>query len=213
MDNKQEHESYGMVSISNISCNKGQPLFGSSINHDRWIELRINTANVERSLSQEWFHPKRRIIEIALSSAQFAELITTPNTMGVPCTINYAEGKDKESPPYMGQNEVFADELKEDFNEALIKVQKLQESAQKLLTRKGTIKAQEKKSLLSDINMLVQHIKSNIPFLHKQFTRAMNKTVNSAKIEIDSFYTNIINKLGKQTLDKLNKPEIEYKEK
>jgi hypothetical protein len=211
---KHEHESYGMIGISNQYSNIAQPLFGSSIKHDRFISLRIKTANVERNLHQGWFFGKDEIIEVLLSASQFTQMITSPNLGdGVPCTITHHNGERKEKPPYMGQNEIFSEELKDDFKKAMKDADELIATSTELLTKKGNLKVSEKKELLRQIKALSQHIHSNMPFVHKQFTRAMDKTVNVAKAEIENFYNSTIMKLGKKALKKLNKPETPRIEK
>ena len=204
-----KHESYGMIGISHLNCSTPQPLFGSSIKHDRFISLKIKTADLTRHLHKEWYYGNDSIIEVYLSAAQFTEFITNPNIGdGVPCTIAYHNGETKEKPPYLGQNEMFKEELKDDFRKAMEDADSLAAEAKELLTRNGILKVAERKKLLHEIEMLTQHIKANIPFLHTQFTRAMNKTVSAAKVEIESFYTSTILKLGKKALEKLNNPKV-----
>ena len=207
LEEKQKHESYGMIGITHTTCG-GAALFGSSIKHDRMITLRIKRASVERSLHKEWYYGYEPIVEVQLSASQFAQFITTPNVgEGVPCTIKYVEGKRMEEPPYRGQNEIFNDELQEKFNKALSDTDDLIRDANDMLDSKGPMKVADKKKLLGKLNGLVQHIKSNMPFLHKQFTRSMDKTVTAAKAEIEEFYTSTIMKLGKKALEEGNKPE------
>ena len=205
---KQEHESYGMIGISHITCSGGQSLFGSSIKHDRMIRLTIKRADIERSLHQDWYHGNGSIVAIDLSAAQFAQFITTPNVGdGIPCTIRYVEGKRMEDPPYLGQNEIFSQELQDKFIKAMEDSDELVASARDLLESKGAMKVADKKKLLGKIHMLVQHVKSNMPWLHKQFTRSMDKTVHAAKAEIEEFYTSACMKLGKNALKEGNKPK------
>lgn len=209
-----EHESFGMIGITNCNSNIGIPLFGSSIKHDRFISLKIMRGDVTRNLHREWYYGKETIIEVYLSAAQFTNFITSPNMgQGVPCTIKFADGKEMSATPYFGQNEMFAQELDADFKKAMQDTDTLIKDAREILSKKGALRVSEKKELLGKIESLAQHIKANIPFLHKQFTRAMDKTVNAAKIEIEGFYTSTIMKLGKRALAKLNKPKLPRIEK
>lgn len=209
LGDKYTHESYGMIGISHASCSSGVALFGSSIKHDRMVQIRISRAAVERDLHREWYYSRDSIVEVDMSASQFAEFITTPNVgSGVPCTIRYVDGVNIEEPPYRGHNEMFNEELKKDFINTMDNADDLVNEARELLEKKGPIKAAEKKELLSKIDMLVQHIRSNIPFLHKQFTRSMDKTVTAAKAEIELFYSNMVTKMGKQAIEELNKPDI-----
>lgn len=204
---KYEHESYGMIGISHISGGS-RPLFGSAIKHDRTIKLVIRQADVERHLKQEWYHGQNTIVEIELSAAQFTQFITNPNCGdGVPCTIKQVSGKSMASPPYRGQNEIFNQELQKDFQKAMSDSDDLVDSACEMLGSKGPMKVADKKELLAKIKSLVQHIQSNMPFLHKQFTRSMDKTVMVAKAEIENFYTSTIMKMGKKALESGHFPE------
>jgi len=207
-EEKQDHESYGMIGISHTSCSGGVSMFGSSIKHDRWITLRIKNADVVRGLKQDWYHGNGNIIEVSLSAAQFAQFITTPNVGdGIPCTIKSIGKKLMEPPPYRGQNEIFNQELKDDFNKALEDSDSLIYESTEMLSSKGAMKVSDKKKLLGKITSLVQHIKANMPFLHKQFTRSMDKTVSVAKAEIEEFYTSTVMRLGVKAIEEGNIPE------
>jgi ElaB/YqjD/DUF883 family membrane-anchored ribosome-binding protein len=216
MDDKtiDKHESYGLIGISRQTSSLAVPLFGSSIKHNNIISICIRHAKVERKYHQEWFFSDSRqpIVEINLSPSQFAEMITTMNIGdGVPCTIRYVEGKEMERPPYSGMNETFNKELVQDVDHCLTELKELEKQATELLEKKGQLKVSERKELLDRLKMLIQHIFSNMPFLHKQYTRAMNKTVTTAKAEIEAFYTNAVIKVGKNALengDSLDIPKL-----
>lgn len=208
-EEKHDHESYGMIGITHTSCSKGVPMFGSSIKHDRWITLRIKRANVERDLNHEWYHGKETLIEVSLSAAQFAQFITTPNIGdGIPCTIKKVGTKRMEEPPYRGQNEMFNQELQEDFKKAMADSDSLISEAEEMLLSKGPMNVSDKKKLHRKLFKLVQHIKANMPFLHKQFTRSMDKTVSVAKAEIEEFYTSAVRRLGIKAIENGEVPEI-----
>lgn len=206
-----KHESYGMIGMCHSTCSQPKPLFGSSIKHGHTIKIRISRAVVERDLHQEWYHARDRgAVEIEMSASQFAQFITTPNIGdGVPCTIKRIDGKMMADPPYNGHNEVFNQELSDDVKKAMSDADELIDSARETLSQKRPIKASEKKDLLAKINSLVQHIKSNMPLIHKQFARSMDKTVAAAKAEVEEFYTSTIIKMGKAALDACVRPEIE----
>lgn len=204
-----EHNSFGMIGISNQYSNKGIPLFGSSIKHDRFICLRIKRADVTRDLHREWFFGRDDIVEVIMSASQFTNMIMSPNQGdGTPCTITYVGRKAMDPCPYFGQNEIFAEELSEDFRKAMEDADKLAKSAKEILNKKGPLKVAERKQLSGQIAHLTQHIKANMPFLHKQFTRAMDNTVHTAKAEIEHFYNSTIMRLGKKALEKLNKEKL-----
>ena len=106
---KEKHPAYGMVGFYRVSGNPGR-LFGSSLkNHESYIALRIGTG--ERIHSNGWdrYYGSLRgeHVEVMLSSAQFAELLTSMNVgNGVPCTIAYLGGKKVERAPEDAEIEV-----------------------------------------------------------------------------------------------------------
>ena len=88
-NNREKHPSFGMVGFSRISCGN-QRLFGSSIEHDTMIALRVHTAYRTESFGYEHVYADEDIVEVMLSPAQFSELLTTMNIGdGVPCTIRF----------------------------------------------------------------------------------------------------------------------------
>ena len=85
MSDKDEiltHPSYGMVQFSRVTGGNCR-LFGSALEgHNHRIELRIFEAemHIDHDLHMERPYGKGQIIEVALSAAQFAELLTTMNS-------------------------------------------------------------------------------------------------------------------------------------
>ena len=85
------HPSFGIAKFSRHSCSHPQSLFGSSIGHENTITLTISRADHIRSdSSYDRYYEKGQIIEVEMSAAQFAEMITTMN-MVVVCQLRFAE--------------------------------------------------------------------------------------------------------------------------
>src|SRR5579871_4276223 len=94
-DGIEHHPAFGMCRISRISASPGRTLFQSDLQHREYIQLTITEAERRRELKQDWVHPRKIIAQIDMSMAQFASLVTSAGTEGVPVTISYAavEGK------------------------------------------------------------------------------------------------------------------------
>ena len=88
MEEKIEHESFGMLQISRVSGESGN-LFGSSIQHQHFIEMRICPGHKSRDLYQDWIGSSMLpYITINMSNSQFAEAITGLNLgSGTPVTL------------------------------------------------------------------------------------------------------------------------------
>lgn len=199
-----KHESYGLIGCSRITSSKGQSLFGSSIKHSNTIMLRIKTASVDRHLNRDWYHGEESLIEVELSQTQFAEMITSLNMGdGVPCTLRYT-GKNIriEDPPEVKQRELF----EEEFRNNVESIEELYRSSFKetseLLNKKGTLKVDEKKKIKNFLFSLTRIINDKIPFIQKQFNKAMDKTVLEAKGEVEAFVMNKVTSLGIEGLEK-----------
>jgi len=207
-----EHESYGVMEISRRECNVGKTLFGSSIKHQQTIVLKISRAEKKRSLNRHWYHGDNRpLVEIELSASQFTNAITTMNNVpGTPVTLLYVDGKRMEDCPDESQRELFEKEFKDKILDVSKVAKVLELMASKLLDMPGTIKKADKQKLSSMIRMLVQNVRSNLPFIQSSYNEAMDKTTTEAKAEVESFFQNMIMSLGIEALEnKFKAPQIE----
>ena len=103
-----------MISVHRTNST-GTHLVGSDIEHQQFITLKISTANYERTLKNDWFFPDRNLIEISMSLSQWAEFISSPNTSGVPCTLERIQGKclfEDEEVPFIDKIKLHDDEYK-----------------------------------------------------------------------------------------------------
>jgi len=212
MDNKiEKHPSFGMISVSRFSGGE-QIYFGSSIRHSGGITIAIHEAEVERNLSNDWFHHSRLpIVEIEMSYNQFAEMLTANmNTMGTPCTIKSIQGKQIEHPEFVNKRLQFEDEFEERMIDIKRKLDNLILSSEQILQSKSNITQEQRKIILKEIRMIKQEIGSNVPFIQSQFNEALDKTVAEAKGDIEGFYESKIRNLGIKALqDQVKVPEIE----
>jgi hypothetical protein len=86
--NKEEHPSYGQLSITRISSNSRTPLYGTSNECREYIRITIMQSELHRDLHRSWHFGGDPYIEVIMSPAQFAEAITSLNIGdGVPVTI------------------------------------------------------------------------------------------------------------------------------
>lgn len=195
----KEHPSFGLVGLSRRNS-RGTVLFGSSITHNEIIALTIRRGEVDRHLSREWYHGKEELIEIEMSSNQFAEFITTPNVgSGVPCTIRHFNGNSAPEPPYENRKDMYSKEFEKsmknlgaDLNNSL--------SIAKTILQKPTINKGDKEELLKLFDKFITSVSSNIPFIENSFVEQMDKTVTEAKGEIEAFITRRLTEEGRKVL-------------
>ena len=187
IDEKIEHESFGILGFSRGTTSGGTNLFGSSILHNNTIKMKVFRGEVGRKYNQDWYHTTLHvpIIEVEMSQTQFAEIITSMNMGdGFPVTIRSVEGKKTEPCPYENKRLQHANEFKKTMKNFGSRLRDTQEQLLATISKLPKKDQEEAKKLLSG---LIQEIDSNIPHYGDQFERQMNKTVTEAKGEVEAF--------------------------
>ena len=190
-NNKVKHESYGMISISKFTGNKSQ-FFGSDLIHNGGVNITISGASKERKLSREWYSSEETLIKVNLSYNQFVDAITSGmNTSGVPCTVEYVNGKRIEQIDHIeDKKNVFKNEMINTQNEYGKRIEDI------LNKLDGNIGKRKVNEIKHDLEILKSHISSNTNFVVDSFNKTMEKTVTEAKHTIANYIDSKINTLG-----------------
>ena len=197
----KKHPSYAMIDIGRTT-GRCDDLFGTSIEHNSTIRLRIKRADHQRHLNHDWYHSYENLIEVEMSALQWAEAITNMNGSGTPCTLRYYN-KDVIVGEKIDNKRVQIDKEFDDRVKSINKdVNKLINEATTILNSK-TIKASDRNQLTNLLNRISQDLNQNIPFIKEQFTEQMDKTVSEAKCEVESFVAQKIHSLGLESLEQL----------
>jgi hypothetical protein len=204
----ETHPAYGQVGISRVS---GQAkLYGSALDHHQsFIRLEIRHSERRHSLHRDWHFGKDVIVEVNLSHAQFAEMITTPNVgTGVPCTLSFHSSKPGPGmvPPIAESMQTEAEKVVEGFREGQVEVvEKLRgrvDEAQAVLDKKSINKG-DRELLRGVLDFVMREVESNRPFAVSQFQEAAEKVVTQGKAEIEAFTTMAVQNLGLSKLSEL----------
>jgi hypothetical protein len=204
----ETHPSFAMVSLSRWSSGGGRSFFGSAIEPHAGVSLSIQTGEKHRSLSNHWYHATGELIEINMTEAQFAQLITSFNIGGgVPATLshvnkrNIAELPDGIIPecPEVSERKLVDTEFKEDMTELMHEVDKLVAKAE-AFQEKPSINKADRKEFAAIADHISHIVKSGIPFVQKQFNEALDTTVSHAKADVDAFVTNLMRQAGVEAL-------------
>jgi hypothetical protein len=204
MDNEKtfDHPSYGMVQFSRRSGNP--KLFASALEtHQHYVTLSVRKCQLIRGDHGDRYFGSIRgdLIEVDLSAAQFAELLTTMNVgMGVPCTIGYVQGQRIESPPDIPTE---AQSVRDGFKESL------GEFAKGLKSKAKTVRTiLEKKTLNKDdravvggvIDSVIREMTDKAPFIVDMFREATERVMTAAKAEADAWLTTVVHRAGIKAL-------------
>lgn len=209
----ETHETFGMISFSRRTGNPGR-LFGSNLPwHESFLTLKISNAERHFSLGYERFYARQsaKLIEVDISAAQFAQLITTMNAGdGTPCTIRYIDKKQTGPiPPFESES----DKVKTSFRRAAKGVsQDVKKDHEKLasILEKKTLSKEDRKEIQKMFDKVDRTLTDHMPFLVDSFDEATDKLTQHAKTEFDSFVSNSLFAEGIRSLqDRLAQNTLE----
>ncbi len=198
----EEHPAFGVVSLSRISGGGGV-MFGSVVNHSGYIALRIRRCQRQHDYGQDTLFAKEHLIEVGMTEAQFAELITTWNQgEGCPCTLKQIGSETVPNIP-AEQEQSQSDRAKKDFEmtagEYLGKFREARKQADEILDKKSINKG-DRERLRWIMDGMGRLFTDAAPFAVEQFVGLAERQVARAKTEIDAFVTNVIRKTGLEAL-------------
>lgn len=196
------HPAFGMVSFGRVTGGDNV-LFGSSIKHNDRIRLTIKHGEQDRTLHEDRYYGRKRIVEVEMSYSQFAECIGAMNVgNGVPCTIQYTE-KDGRIPAIEENNskrEQFRNEFSDTISKAMEQVQMQINQIQESIDTKKSLGVKDRKEIISQLRQVKYNIGCNLDFCVEQFDEQMDKSTMEAKGEIEAFCQNKINSIAQAAL-------------
>lgn len=208
MNNKKEHESYGMLNFSRLdhTCK----LFGSSITQSNTILLKITRSKKERDLSSEWYFPTEPLIEVEMTYSQFYEAISSMNMhLGVPVTLRHIGRANIEDPPVEENiQDTFLNEFKTNLESSTEHITSALTKLQELLNEKKTLTKSDKETLIQELNKAKSGLGSSAEFICEQFKESLQKTIVESKQEVEAFVNNKIYSVGLESLKQLTNPRI-----
>ena len=195
---EERHESYGLIHISRSSGRRR--LFGSSVQHQHFFTIRILRGRRLMKTFGEHFWDDGRvpIVEVALTPAQFVEMITSQNIgSGVPCTIMDVEGVPMDPTPESAGNEIKL--TVEMFEDRLVDViDRIREHDKNLdtLLDKKTFTKDDKAKIKSVVHEARRLIDDSAPYMMKLIGEHTEKLIAKGKMEIDAFVQLALVKAG-----------------
>lgn len=195
------HPAFGQIGAHRISGVRR--LYGSDFEHNGFIRIAISTSQLNRNLSRDWYHPRKTLIEVDLSEAQWAHFVSAMNMgAGTPCTIDFI-GKEGQMPylPPVDRKKQFAGEHIERLDDALKSINE----ARKLLDTLGIPKGKADQ-VRSKLNSAEQQLSLNLGFVAESFGEHMETTVEAAKAEVHGYINATIARAGLTALGAPDQP-------
>jgi hypothetical protein len=133
-----------------------------------------------------------------MSEAQWATFVSSfGRGEGVPCTIEYADGKERPRLPPRQTWKLYREEAEKSFADALEKVKGLREQVAAAATRLPK-KAQHE--LTAPIDAVINSLQSTLPFIKESFDKHIEDSIEKAKVEVNAYATNTIMRAGMAAL-------------
>lgn len=198
------HPAFGQISFSRVNGHAN--FYGSEFEQDHFISMEVQTSEVRRELSKDWYYGKGlSLIKIRMTSGQFAEMITSLNRgSGTCCTIEMVDSKPvAKMPPQESRKEFVHRKFQDRMSEFANAIKEKKNKAKELVKKKTLSKA-DIHELSTHLDWLTQEIESNIPFFAKCFQENMDEVVYEAKTEVENAIQHKINILGLNALHEQN---------
>lgn len=194
---KFTHPAFGNIVAHRVSGGANQ-MYGSDFVHNSTIRITISTSELERDLSHDWHFPKRQLIEVALTEAQWATFVSSLNvSSGVPCTLLSRETQRviPAIPPH-DKKEQFASEVRTSMMKAMTHIRDAIRELQD-----GKPSKTHSKNVAEILHMAVMECDQNVPFVEKSFREHMETTVEKAKSEVHGYVLGQVTAAGLKALD------------
>ena len=200
------HPAFAQISASRVTGNTY--LYGSDFQYHNYVTVQIKLSELHRrnESGRDWAYGHKEILEVALSEAQWATFVSTMNVGdGVQCTL---ERKDGLLVPGLPPPESQAEAGRKHLGSTLSELRdQLHELAAEL---DGAVAKTKAADIKRRMGWLADNMVSNTEYTAKVFDRHMENTIEKAKIEINAYATNTIQRADIEALANGAKPAIEY---
>lgn len=201
-----KHDAFGQISASRITGHRD--LFQVDFPTGHFIRIKISKAQVKRDLSSDWIYASSQdtVAEVDLSEVQWAQLLCSMNTTGIPCTLNrYRDPQTGEllmptlPPQHTADADTFRNEVKVKAREAAQDIGGAVEEIKALL-KAPSIKKGDLTNILKTLSMAHQQLASNLPYVVERALETISEAVDKGKAEINAHQSFITAQAGQMAL-------------
>lgn len=204
-DIRVTHPAFGKVRAARVSGTTN--LFGVDYPQQHYVTLEIKTAVLDRGLSRDWVHAQTEVIEIALSEAQWAQLLTGMNTEGVECTIQrlaapkgFPMGMVPAIPPRASEAEQHKAEVAETARKVTEKTREAEARLRELLSGSGSIRKGDLNEVLGLLSAGNRAATDSMPYVVGSACEAIDENAVRGKSEVNAFLAHATQQLGERAV-------------
>ena len=190
------HPAYAQIGVHRVSGGH-KVLYDSDFQHQHYVVIRIARSQLHRGLNRDWHFERDELIEVALSEAQWATFVSSPNMgSGVPCTLQRLKG---EEIPKLPDPINRADQFGTELSNKLAGCQAVLDDLLAQISDSGLSKVKQQQ-LTASVHKVKQEIGCNANFVVEQFDEHTETTIEKAKQELHGYMTHAIQRAGLATL-------------
>ena len=202
-----KQDCFGTIVVTEVTSSKGAPCFGSQVLHDRYVDITIGTARLDRTSTRDWIYPDKSMINFRMTKNQWADFVSSfGKGEGTPITLqripdNYSTLKKCEEPIIENKFEFRNDIRNTEFKIISDSVKKLNE-----ITSNSKLTKAEKEELRKGFIHLHNMLGSNAEFHRTVLQEDMEDVINDAKRTIEGYASQlgVLNSNPKLGFDKNN---------
>jgi hypothetical protein len=193
-DSVTTHPAFAQIGASRVSGDAH--LYDSDFTHQHYMTITIRRSQLHRGLSRDWHFGRGELIQVALSEAQWATFVSSPNQgSGVPCTLTHLIG---ESIPELPKPQNASHQFKREMHETIMEIQRDLSALAEGMS--GALSKTKVDAIRKNIEMQAHRLSNSTGFVAEQFDEHIEKTVEKAKIEISAYATNAIQRAGLEAI-------------
>lgn len=196
------HPAYGLVRVTHPSGGHVK-MFGSDLIHNERVCLEFTLGEEDRHLSNSWYHDRGRVLEVELTHAQWASMVSSSMGTPTPVTFTYYRDGDLQQIPRIGKQDTIKEKASREYQR---KLKDTIERGEQILTKLDELaeKGKAGKKDIDELRSLVQQslgrFTSDTTFAVGCFEESMETLVTDAQIEVESTIAAMAKRIGAEHL-------------
>ena len=185
------HPAFAQIGAARLSGGDAV-LYGSDFRHRNTIRLSIHRSELRRSTARDWHFDREELIEVELSEAQWATMISSLNSDSVPCTLRHLGTQvipHLIAPPNQQQ------QFETDFRDRLALAQQALTELRDKIAAAG-LSGKKQDELTRTLETAARNIDGNLEFVAQRFGEHMEEVTEQAKIEVEAYAQATIQRAG-----------------
>ena len=197
-DTTERHPAYAQIGAMRVSGSHGAYLYGSDFRHQHYITIQIHDSELHRNLSGDRAHANKRLLQVAMSEAQWATFVSSLNQGGgVQCTLEFTPeaGMVPSITQPKDRKRQFSKEMGDHLDTVVGALKDLG-----ALIDDAPLSGKKKLALKRQLHVAEMNLAPNMDFVAERFDEHMEHTTERAKSEVNAYAQHVLGDLAQMAL-------------